>query len=109
MIGGFLHTETGVGPVVLWVLVTVATLGTSLLLGLALAAFVQRRSRPYLLLVAAFAVLFARSVVAIFTAMGLVSSRSHHLIEHGIDVILVAFVVAAVYYARRVSPEVPAS
>ena len=104
-----LHGVQSVEPGVLWVLVTLAALGASALLGLALAAFVARRSRPYLLLVGAFAALFARSLVAVGSGMGMLSPTMHHVVEHGIDVVLVALVVAAVYYARSVSPEVPAS
>jgi hypothetical protein len=83
-------------------------MGTALLLGVAFAAFVQRRSRPYLLLVAAFAALLGRSVVAGVSMAGLLPQPTHHLLEHGIDVVLVALVVAAVYYARTVSQEVSA-
>jgi hypothetical protein len=36
---------------------------------------------------------------------GMLSPTTHHLFEHGMDVLLVALVVAAVYYARTVSYE----
>lgn len=91
----------------LLVVVTIAAMGTALLLGLAFAAFIQRRSRPYLLIVAAFAALFGRSVIVGVSLVGMLSPSTHHLLEHGVDVILVALVVAAVYYARTVSQEVP--
>lgn len=78
----------------------VAVIGTALLLGLALAAFVRRRSQPYLLIVSAVGALFGRSVVAGFTVVGTVSPAAHHLLEHGLDIVLVALVVAAVYYTR---------
>jgi uncharacterized membrane protein len=80
--------------------VTVAAAGTAILLGLALAAFFQRRSQPYLLIVAAFAALFGRSAVAGVAVFGGLSSSSHHLLEHGLDIVLVSLVVAAVYLAR---------
>jgi hypothetical protein len=104
-----LHTLPDIGSVALLVFVTVAAVGTAVLLGLAFAAFVQRRSRPYLLLVAAFAALLGRSLVAGGSMFGMLSPTTHHLLEHGMDVVLVALVVAAVYYARTVSNEVPAS
>ena len=104
-----LHTLPDVGSVALLVVVTVAAVGTTVLLGLAFAAFVQRRSRPYLLLMAAFAALLSRSLVAGVSMFGMLSPTTHHLLEHGMDVVLVALVVAAVYYARTVSNEVPAS
>ncbi|WP_142860866.1 DUF7471 family protein [Salinigranum halophilum] len=109
MVTVLLHTLPDIGSVTLLVLVTVAAVGTAVLLGLAFAAFVQRRSRPYLLIVAAFAALLGRSLVAGVSMFGMLSPSTHHLLEHGMDVVLVALVVAAVYYARAVSNEVPAS
>ncbi|MFB6102435.1 MAG: hypothetical protein ABEJ73_07695 [Haloplanus sp.] len=106
-----LHTVPGdgVASLGLVVIVGVAALGTAMLLGLAFAAFVQRRSRPYLLLAAAFAALLGRSAVVGFSILGVLSPTNHHVFEHGLDVVLVALVVAAVYYARTVSREVPVS
>jgi hypothetical protein len=106
-----LHTvaEAGVTSVGLLVIVAVATLGAAALLGLAFAAFVQRRSRPYLLIVAAFGALLGRSAVAGVSMLGALSPTNHHLFEHGLDVVLVALVVAAVYYARSVDQGVSAS
>jgi hypothetical protein len=103
------HTVPTVGAAMLVVFVILAAMGTALLLGLAFAAFIQRRSRPYLLLVAAFGVFLGRSLVAGISMLGIVSPATHHLFEHGMDVVLVALVVAAVYYARTVVEEVPAS
>ena len=97
------------GSALLAVLVGVGALGTASLLGLAFAAFVRRRSRPYLLVVVAFGALFGRSLVAVGNVFGMVSPTDHHLLEHGLDVILVACVVAAVYYARTVSKGVEPS
>ena len=107
----YLHAVPGVDSVSvgLVVVVTVAALGATALLGLALAAFVRRRSRPYLLLVAAFAALLGRSAVVAASLLGLLSPTNHHVFEHGLDALLVALVVAAVYYARTVRREVPAS
>jgi membrane glycosyltransferase len=76
------------------------------LLGLALAAYVRRGSRSYLLVVGAFVALLARSVVAGLTMTGVLPASGHHLLEHGLDVVLVALVVAAVYHARTVTREV---
>jgi hypothetical protein len=104
-----LHAVVGVASLSLLAVVSVAALGTAVLLGLAFAAFVRRRSRPYLLLVAAFAALLGRSAVVAISALGLLSPTNHHLFEHGLDVVLVALVVAAVYYARTVRREVSAS
>lgn len=101
-----LHAVLTSSSVALFAVITVTAMGTALLLGLAFAAFIQRRSRPYLLIVAAFAALFVRSVIAGVSLVGMLSPSTHHLLEHGADVILVALVVAAVYYGRTVSQRV---
>jgi len=104
-----LHAVVGVASPGLFAVVSVAALGAAVLLGLAFAAFVRRRSRPYLLIVAAFAALLGRSAVVAISALGWLSPTNHHLFEHGLDVVLVALVVGAVYYARTVRREVSAS
>jgi len=99
-----LHAEyPGVQSLSLLAVVTVAAAGTAVLLGLALAAFVQRRSGPYLLIVAALGALLARSGAAGLTLAGALSPAGHHFLEHGLDVLLVALVIAAVYYAQTVA------
>ncbi|MFB6301856.1 MAG: hypothetical protein ABEH78_03200 [Haloferacaceae archaeon] len=89
----------------LLVVIGLATVGTAVLLGLAVGAFVRRGSRPYLLIVGALVALLGRSAVAGVTAAGLLSPLDHHVLEHGLDVLLVALVIAAVYHARTVSQE----
>ncbi|MFB6170384.1 MAG: hypothetical protein ABEJ06_04470 [Haloarculaceae archaeon] len=87
--------------------ITVAAMGTAVLLGLAVGAFVRRQSRPYLLIAGALGALFARSAVAGLTLVGVLDHRAHHLLEHGLDVLLVALVIAAVYHARSISESTP--
>jgi hypothetical protein len=96
---------TGPQSLPLIAVIAVAAVGTSVLLGLAIGAFVRRQSRPYLLIVGALAALLGRSAVAGFTITGSVSPTEHHFLEHGLDVALVAFVIAAVYHSRTVSGE----
>lgn len=98
-------TATSAIPPIVAVVAILAAVGTAGVLGLALAGYVQRRSRSYLLVVFAVAVLLARSVVTVY-AYGFdgISAPRHHLLEHVFDVLLVALVIAAVYYARSVTP-----
>ncbi|WP_435365471.1 DUF7471 family protein [Haloarchaeobius sp. DYHT-AS-18] len=96
-----LHASTTVGPLLLGVL-TLAGLGSALLLGLGLAAYVRRRSRPYLLVALALATIAGRSLVAWFAMMGPLTDADHHLAEHGLDVVMTALVVGAVWYAREI-------
>lgn len=100
---GSVGPATGDGPLML-VLLAAAGLASALLLGLGLAAFARRRSRPYLLVVLALAALLARTVVAAGAEAGLLSLADHHVVEHGLDVAMAALVVGAVVYARRVDP-----
>jgi len=86
-------------------ILTLAAVGTAVLLGLAIGAYVRRQSRPYLLIVAALAALLGRSAVAGLTITGLFTPLEHHFLEHGLDVVLVALVIAAVYHSRTVSKE----
>jgi len=69
----------------------------------ALAAFLRRRSRPYLLVALALGTLLARSVVAGASIGGLLAGDVHHVLEHGLDVAMAGLVIAAVWYARSVS------
>jgi hypothetical protein len=85
--------------------ISIAVLGTAEQFGLAIGGFVRRQSRPYLLIAAALLALLGRSAVAGFTITGLVSTTEYHLLEHGLDVILVALVIGAVYHSRTVSTE----
>lgn len=97
-----LHLHPPGLDVPLAVVIVVAALGAALLVGLALAAFLQRQSRSYLLIVLALAALLARTVIASLSLLGQVSATQHHLLEHTLDVAMAAFVIAAVYYARTV-------
>jgi len=91
---------TAVDSLLLTGVLLVAGLGASLVAGLALAAFLRRRSRPYLLVALAVFALAARTAVAGLALQGSLAAGDHHLLEHGLDVVMVALVVAAVYTAR---------
>jgi hypothetical protein len=80
----------------------VAGLGAAALTGAALAVYVRRQSRSYLLVALAFVALLGRTAVAVASLAGALSLDHHHLLEHGLDVAMAALVVAAVYYARSV-------
>lgn len=97
-----LHLHPPSVDIPLAVVLSGAGLGAALLLGLALAALLQRQSRPYLLIALAIAALLARSVVASLSMLDLLQGTHHHLLEHGLDVVMTAFVIGAVYYARSV-------
>lgn len=87
--------------VVMPIVLALAGLGSSLLIGLALAALVRRRSWSYLLVLLALATLLSRTVLAALTMNAVLADATHHLLEHSLDVLMSALVVAAVYTARR--------
>ena len=90
------------GGAALLLLLGLAGLGSALLAGLGLAAFVRRRSRSFLLVALALSALLARTAVAVATMAHLIPGSLHHTSEHGLDVVMAALVLAAVYYARTV-------
>ncbi|MFB6104130.1 MAG: hypothetical protein ABEJ57_03470 [Halobacteriaceae archaeon] len=96
---------SGTLPPLVVVVAVLAAIGTAGVLGVALAAYVRRRERSYLLVVLAIAALLGRSLVTVYTyGFAGLSTGRHHLIEHGFDVVFVVLVIAAVYYARSVAP-----
>ncbi|MFB6135886.1 MAG: hypothetical protein ABEJ04_03925 [Halobacteriaceae archaeon] len=101
-----LHAGASDASLPLLAVVSVAAVGAAALFGLAVGAFVRRRSRSYLLVVGGFGALLSRSGAVAFTAAGAISPSTHHLLEHALDVVFVALVVAAVYHARTPPPEV---
>lgn len=74
--------------------------GSLLLVGIAAAAFVQRRSRSYLLVLLALATLLARTVAGVLMINGVVDDAVHHTLEHVLDVALIGFLLVAVYTVR---------
>lgn len=79
----------------------VGGLGAGLVLGLAVAAYAQRQSVPYLLLSLAVLAIFVRVVVGAFSLQGLLGAEVHHLVEHLLDVVTVALIIAAIVVGRR--------
>jgi hypothetical protein len=77
-----------------------AAVGSAVVLALALAALVRRRSRSYLLVALALSTLLARTAVAMLSATGRLGPELHHVLEHGLDVTMAGLVIAAVYDAR---------
>lgn len=80
--------------------------GSLAVLGLSVAALFRRRSRSYLLIALALATLAARTAVAGLTMLQYLPADTHHLLEHGLDVLMAGLVIVAVYYARTVEQRV---
>jgi len=87
--------------VALPVVLGLAALSAALVIGVALAALLQRRSMPYLLVTLAFVTLLARTAVGVAVMTGNVGGTAHHTLEHGLDAVMAGLVIAAVYTARQ--------
>ena len=84
-------------PVATLALLTLGAALTAVVAGLAVAAFVRRRSTPYLLVALALSSLVGRSVVGFAGYADFVGPTLHHELEHALDVVMAALVIAAVY------------
>lgn len=65
-----------------------------------LLAYRRRRTMSYLFVASAFVAFLLKSVVGILGLLGLLSMESHHLIEHGLDILVGVLLIGAVYLAR---------
>ncbi|WP_458206083.1 DUF7471 family protein [Haladaptatus sp. NG-SE-30] len=97
-----LHALASDGNLLLPAVISLAALGSVLVLALSLVAFRQRRTLPYLLVTLAFAALAGRALVGGLTTANYLAGGAHHLAEHALDVVVIALLVGAVYYTRRV-------
>jgi len=82
---------------VLVVVLALATVGTAVLFAIGLSAYVQRRSRRYLLVAGVLALLVGRTFVGMGTLFGFVPMVYHHLIAHTIDFLTAATLLYLVY------------
>ncbi|MEF8807440.1 DUF7471 family protein [Natronomonas sp.] len=94
-----LAASTTLSPTV-YPFVIVAAAGTTLLFVLSLAVYWRRQSTPFLLVALAIGLLVVRSVVGFGTVAGVVPMNAHHIIAHGIDFLIAAFVLLAAYLSR---------
>jgi uncharacterized membrane protein len=107
-----LYTEwTGFGVVIhllgfdqhlLAVVLVIAGLVSAVIITLALAAFARRRSWSYFFVTLALATLLVRTGFGILTFGGFLDPTSHHILEHGLDILTVLLLLGAVYCARTV-------
>ncbi|MFP9191889.1 DUF7471 family protein [Natronosalvus vescus] len=71
---------------------------------LAASAFRRRKSVPYLLITAALGALLVRPIVGTGTVFGYVSMRTHHTVEHLLDVLIAGFLLMAIISVGRLEP-----
>lgn len=71
--------------------------------------YARRRSRRYQLLTVALGALFGRSLVGLGYLTGWISHRQHHLLEHGLDIVIGLCILAALIVMARPTPHVEES
>lgn len=89
----------------LWIVVTVATIGSSLLVLLAGMALLRRRTWSYLFITVAIGMMAIRSLVGILALWDPLEVETHHVLEHLFDVVAISLLFAAIYVARTVDPD----
>jgi hypothetical protein len=92
-----------VSMVILAVL-SLAGLGTGVLFAVSVVAYRRRRNRRYALIAVAVGALFVRSIVGLGTVLGIVPMPVHHLLGHGLDFVIAALVLSAVYRSGSGDP-----
>ncbi len=97
-----LHAFAGSGELMLPTVLVLSAVGSLAVFALALVAFRQRRTLPYLLVTLAFAALAGQTLIGGLTTANYLAGSTHHLAEHVLDVVIIALLVGAVYYARSV-------
>jgi heme A synthase len=97
---GVSHGSVSPGDIALPTVLTLAGIASVAIVGLALVAFAQRRSRSYLLITIALATLLVRTVIGGLAMSGVVQLELHHIIEHALDGVMAVSLIAAVYCGR---------
>ena len=85
------------GSILLLAVALVAGVGTGVLFVVSVAAYRRRRRAQYRLIAVAVGALLFRSVVGAGTILGVVPMPVHHFLEHGLDFLIAALVLYAVY------------
>ncbi|WP_181692553.1 hypothetical protein [Natronomonas sp. LN261] len=82
---------------VLMGLIILAGAGTGLLFLAAVIAYRRRRTPRYLLITGVLGALLVRSLVGTATVFGLIPMVLHHLVSHGLDLLIAAALLYLIY------------
>lgn len=88
----------------LHVILTVAGVGSILLVAFSAIALLRRRSWSYLLVTLAVGTLVLRTFLGVVLIGDFITNGMHHTLEHSLDVLVVGLLFGAVYFARTVRP-----
>ncbi|WP_449271855.1 DUF7471 family protein [Halostella litorea] len=100
--GVLLPLHFGVSPSdsLLIIALSAGTVFSILVALLSFAAYVKRRTMSYLLIAIAFSTFLGKTSLGLTYLMGSMNADMHHSFEHSLDVVMMALVLGAVYYAR---------
>jgi hypothetical protein len=95
-----LHFGGSLSDSLLIIALSAGTVFSILVALLSFVAFLKRRTISYLLIAVAFSTFLGKTSLGLTYLMGRMNPEMHHSFEHTLDVIMMALVLAAVYYAR---------
>jgi hypothetical protein len=95
-----LHFGVALSDSLLVVALSAGSVFSILVALLSFVAFVRRRTMSYLLIAVAFSTFLGKTSLGLMYLMGGMNINMHHSFEHSLDVVMMALVLAAVYYAR---------
>jgi hypothetical protein len=95
-----LHFGLSLSDSLLFIALSAGTVFSILIALLSFVAFVRRRTISYLLIAVAFSTFLGKTSLGLTYLMGRMNPEMHHSLEHSLDVVMMALVLAAVYYAR---------
>jgi hypothetical protein len=95
-----LHFGVSLSDSLLIIALSAGTVFSILVTLLSFVAFVKRRTMSYLLIAVAFSTFLGKTSLGLTYLMGRMNPEMHHSFEHSLDVVMMALVLAAVYYAR---------
>ena len=95
------------GEYLLYAVLVIAGLGSTLLVAGSIMAFLRRRSVSYFLVTLALVMLVLRSLLGAVMVGDLIPADVHHFLEHVSDVVVIGSLLMAVIKARHNKLEVP--
>jgi hypothetical protein len=95
-----LHFGVSLSESLLIIALSVGTVFSILVALLSFVAFLRRRTISYLFISVAFSTFLGKTSLGLTYLLGRMNAEMHHSLEHSLDVVMIALVLTAVYYAR---------
>lgn len=95
-----LHFGASLSESLLVVALGIGTVLSVLFAAMSLLAYFKRRTVSYLLVAVAFSTFLGKTSLGLAYLTGRMNVDTHHSLEHSLDVVMMALVLVAIYYAR---------